>query len=175
MTKPTYLNIQQLNKVRKYLIASDGDREGNQFLRSNLEFLEWNQNDVAFRKGPVLVFLTNRGSPSQPASIGISGTGWKGSAVNILECSVFNIGSNSSIMVSYAAAGAGGKPYVFMSYDDAAATGLCPNVVSYTKTNTTQASNRRSRDNAASSMVVQSGVVGLALLTLVTIIATLLL
>jgi hypothetical protein len=104
VTKGTYVNIQRLNQVRKFLIATDGQRDDKTFLHNNVDFLEWNDNDLAFRKGPVLVFLTNvsgkvmlrmwskketanplwypqRGSPSVQASIGVSSTGWKGSVV----------------------------------------------------------------------------------------------
>jgi len=62
-----------------------------------------------------------------------------------------------------------------MTYDDAAATGLCPNIVSYTKANTTRSPSRSSRENAARGSSGQSGVVGLGLLTMLSIIASLLL
>jgi hypothetical protein len=59
VTKGTYVNIQRLNQVRKFLIATDAQRDGKTFLHNNVDFLEWNDNDLAFRKGPILVFLTN--------------------------------------------------------------------------------------------------------------------
>ena len=62
-----------------------------------------------------------------------------------------------------------------MSYDDAAATGICPNVVSYNKANSTKSGTRNSRDNAADVGVVQSSIVGLALLTCASILFSLLL
>lgn len=128
-TAAGYVNTKQLNAIRDYLITSDIQLEGQNFLNTSLTVLASNKNDFVYKKGPIVVFLTNRGSPSASASIGVQNIGWEeDSVVNLLECTISSLGSNSSIAVSWAAAGAGGKPYVFMGKKQALASGLCPSL-----------------------------------------------
>lgn len=67
------------------MIKGNTQYNGKNFLDSRATFVANSQYDVAFRKGPVLAVLTNRGSPSQAATFGVSQTGFPDQTV-IVEC-----------------------------------------------------------------------------------------
>ncbi|RXK40840.1 alpha-amylase [Tremella mesenterica] len=72
----TYQRIGRLNKIRKAVIANNTQYAGHNFLDSRATFIASSNYDVAFRKGPILAVLTNRGSPSQNATFGVGQTGF---------------------------------------------------------------------------------------------------
>ncbi|GFZ44160.1 1,4-alpha-D-glucan glucanohydrolase 1 [Saitozyma sp. JCM 24511] len=123
----TYQHIARLNKVRKAVIANNTLFNGQSFLNSTSKIIASTATDVAIRKGPLLAVLTNRGSPSQNASFGVTQSGWssQSSVVDVLSCKPFTTGADGTISVSYAASGYGGMPYLFMSQADVQALGVC--------------------------------------------------
>lgn len=78
----TYQRIRRLNDIRHWLISNGTTFNGNQtFIGSRVETVTLTQNDFAYRKGPLLVALTNRGSPSVDATLGMMNVGWSGTVV----------------------------------------------------------------------------------------------
>lgn len=56
----SYGRIRRLNEIRNWVISNDTKFSGDQtFMGSRVNFLSNTQNDVAYRKGPLLVMLTN--------------------------------------------------------------------------------------------------------------------
>ena len=93
----TYTHIAKLNSIRHALISNNTLFSGQNFLDSTAKIVESTATDVAIRKGPLLAVLTNvsppssetalmeqRGSPSQSATFGVTGTGWT-SQTNVIE------------------------------------------------------------------------------------------
>ncbi|ORY32604.1 glycoside hydrolase superfamily [Naematelia encephala] len=146
----TYSRISKLNKIRQAVISNGTTFGGKTFLDSPAKILVSTATDIAIRKGPLLAVLTNRGSPNVSAAFGVSDTGWssQSNVIDILSCKVFSVGTQASISVSYAVAGYGGMPYVFISDTDAAALGICGQVAvsSYNAPNSTLASNSNAHE-----------------------------
>lgn len=119
----------RLNSIRKKMIDLNLGWNGASYMDSRSDIIAYTENDVAIRKGPIIMVLTNRGSPEQAASFGIPSTGWarNQAVVDLLTCSEFATGAGGSISVSYSKQGYGGLPYVFMLVDDARQLGICSN------------------------------------------------
>ncbi|OWZ60335.1 alpha-amylase [Cryptococcus neoformans c45] len=123
----SYNHIKRLNEIRHAVISNNTLFEGKNFLDSQTKIVASTDYDVAFRKGPLLVVLTNRGSPSQNVGFGVPTSGWpsQSSVVDLLSCKQFTVGSGGAILVSYSASGYGGMPYIFAAQSDASALGIC--------------------------------------------------
>jgi alpha-amylase len=119
----------RLNKIRSQMIKLNTAYNGVSYMDSRAEILKYTEHDVAIRKGPIIMMLTNRGSPEQNASLGLASTGWprNEAVVDLLTCTEFATGSGGSLSVSYSKLGAGGLPYVMMLVDDAKNLGVCQN------------------------------------------------
>lgn len=117
----------RLNTIRHKMISLNMTYNGVSYMDSRSEFIAWSDYDVAFRKGPVIMVLTNRGSKEQDTSFGVPSTGWPRNepVIDLLTCMEFATGSGGSISVSYSRQGYGGLPYVFMLVSDAKALGVC--------------------------------------------------
>ncbi|KIR67164.1 alpha-amylase [Cryptococcus bacillisporus CA1873] len=139
----TYNHIKRLNEIRHAVISNNTLFDGKNFLDSQTKIVASTDHDVAFRKGPLLAVLTNRGSPSQNVGFGVPTMGWpsQSSVVDLLSCKQFTVGSGGAILVSYAASGYGGMPYIFASQSDASALMICGDagMSSYVSANATSA------------------------------------
>ncbi|WVN88138.1 uncharacterized protein L203_103339 [Cryptococcus depauperatus CBS 7841] len=140
----TYQHIKRLNDIRRAVIKNNTMFEGKNFLDSRTQIVASTNKDVAFRKGPLLTVLTNRGSPNESAAFGIPTSGWtsQSSVVDLLSCKQYTVGSRGAISVSYTASGYGGMPYIFASQEDTAKLGICGDagVSTYVSSNATVAS-----------------------------------
>ncbi|KAK4686429.1 hypothetical protein P7C73_g3699, partial [Tremellales sp. Uapishka_1] len=125
----TYQRIGKFNSIRHTLInnGSQVTFNGTNFLQSTSQIIATTANDVAIRKGPLIIAMTNRGSPSQNASFGIPKSGFPSlsGVIDLLTCRQYAVGSDESLSISYGAPGSGGEPYIFISQTDAAKMGLC--------------------------------------------------
>lgn len=123
----TLQRVTRLNKIRQGLITKNIQFNGQTYLDSRSQILANTTYDVAIRKGPILMILTNRGSPEEPAAMAVTNSGWPGrtAVVDLLSCKESVTGAGGSLSVSYAAQGYGGMPYVFASVDDARQLGIC--------------------------------------------------
>lgn len=66
----TYNHIKRLNEIRHAVISNNTLFDGQNFLDSQTKIVASTDHDVAFRKGPLLVVLTN-----------VSGIFWRGSGL----------------------------------------------------------------------------------------------
>ena len=123
----TYNRIALLNQVRHGLISNGTTFEGKNFLDYQAKIIANSASDVAIRKGPLLAILTNRGSPSQPETFGVSKIGWNSrtTLLDLFTCRQYVVGADQSISISYADPGQGGQPYLFLTTADATSLGLC--------------------------------------------------
>ncbi|OCF74806.1 alpha-amylase [Kwoniella mangroviensis CBS 8886] len=167
----TYQHIRRLNDIRHAVITNNTQFNGKNFLDSQTTIVASTKTDVAFRKGPLLAVLTNRGSPSVAQAFGVPTSGWsaQSAVIDLLSCKQHAVGSGGAISVSYAASGYGGMPYIFVSQTDAAALKICGDVgvATYVSANTTtQASSAPPTVPIQASKellsVLAAGLVGLA-------------
>ncbi|WVF71631.1 hypothetical protein IAT40_006439 [Kwoniella sp. CBS 6097] len=165
----TYNHIKRLNEIRHAVISNGTQFNGKNFLDSQTSIVASTASDVAFRKGPLLSVLTNRGSPSQPQAFGVPTSGWpaQSAVIDLLSCKQYTVGSGGAISVSYAASGYGGMPYIFASQSDASALKICGDVgvATYVSANTTSsapATMAVAQGSVAMISVLAAGVVGLA-------------
>ncbi|BEJ14866.1 hypothetical protein CspHIS471_0406330 [Cutaneotrichosporon sp. HIS471] len=126
----TVQQVTRLNKIRSTLIKGDATYNGETYLQARSQILANTTYDMAIRKGPIIMSLTNRGSPEEATSFAIQNTGWpRGEAlIDLLSCLDYAVGSGGSISISYSRQGYGGMPYVFATVDDARHMGICNNV-----------------------------------------------
>ncbi|WVQ82166.1 hypothetical protein IAT38_004294 [Cryptococcus sp. DSM 104549] len=155
----TYNHIKRLNQIRHAVISNGTLFNGQTFLDAQTKIVASTTKDVAFRKGPVLAVLNNRGSPSQSDAFGVPTSGWpsQSSVIDLLSCKQFTVGSGGAISISYSPSGSGGMPYVFVSQSDANKLKICGDVgvATYVSANTTSSST-----SAAESSRVGSGYTG---------------
>lgn len=123
----TYQRIARLNLIRKQLITSGLQFNGKSYMDDNSTAIGVTQYDIAFRKGPIIYTLNNRGSPEENTSFGIQATGWPSQTalVDLLSCQQYITGSGGSLSISYAQSGYGGLPYIFATAGDAKALSIC--------------------------------------------------
>ncbi|GMK57283.1 hypothetical protein CspeluHIS016_0401170 [Cutaneotrichosporon spelunceum] len=126
----TVKQVARLNQIRSALIKGGATYNGETYLQARSTILANTTYDVAIRKGPIIMSLTNRGSPEEAASFSIENTGWKrGEAlIDLISCLDFATGSGGSLSISYSRQGYGGLPYVFATVDDARHMGICNDV-----------------------------------------------
>jgi len=117
----------RLLKIRKAMIDLNMEYNGVSYMDSRSEVIAYSDHDVAIRKGPLIMVLTNRGSPEQKASFAINTTGWprNEAVVDLLSCTEWATGAGGSMSVSYSKQGYGGLPYVFMLVSDARKLKVC--------------------------------------------------
>ncbi|KAK8864242.1 hypothetical protein IAR55_001488 [Kwoniella newhampshirensis] len=166
----TYNHIKKLNDIRHAVISNGTSFQGKNFLDSQTKIVASTKTDVAFRKGPLLAVLTNRGSPSESQAFGVPTSGWssQSSVIDLLSCKQYTVGSGGAISVSYAAPGYGGMPYVFVSQMDAQALKLCGNVgvatyVSANSTTSAKSSASMEISSSATLPLVLAGLISLGL------------
>ncbi|TXT03830.1 hypothetical protein VHUM_04351 [Vanrija humicola] len=123
----TYQRIARLNLIRKQLITTGLQFNGKSYMDDNSTAIGVTPTDIAFRKGPIVYTLNNRGSPSETEAFGILATGWPSQTalVDLLSCHQFITGSGGSLSISYAQDGYGGLPYIFATASDAKTLGIC--------------------------------------------------
>lgn len=123
----TVQRVTRLNNIRQSLIKKNIQFNGQTYLESRSTILANTTYDVAIRKGPIIMSLTNRGSPEEPASFAINNSGWsRGEAViDLLSCTEYAVGASGSMSVSYSRPGYGGMPYVFATVADARQLDIC--------------------------------------------------
>lgn len=123
----TYQRLTKLNQLRTALINNGTLYQGKSYIDSHATILASTDYDVAFRKGPVLAVLTNRGSPSQDATFSVPQSGFtpQSSVIDVMSCRQFTVTSDGSVTVSYAASGYGGMPYIFMTQQDVSNLNWC--------------------------------------------------
>ncbi|ODN79910.1 hypothetical protein L202_03799 [Cryptococcus amylolentus CBS 6039] len=171
----TYNHIARLNAIRHAVINNGTTFNDKTFLESTTKIVASTGYDVAFRKGPLLAVLTNRGSPNENANFGVP-TGWpsQSSVVDLLSCKQYTVGSGGAITISYSASGYGGMPYVFTAQDDTPALQLCGDagVAKYVSSNTTAVTSAGEKVVGVSMglgmgvSALVAGMVGAGLLTL---------
>lgn len=172
----TLKTIAHLNRVRKALIAHpELTGNGASYMDARSTLVANTTYDAAFRKGPILYAVTNRGSPEAKVNgqFYIYNCGWsRGTAIiDLLSCKESVVGSGDSISINYSAEGMGGLPYVYMDVDSAAKLGLCSNgdlgVADTTNiTNTAGANSRNGKGSAASALCPSSASIAAAMLVL---------
>lgn len=155
----TYQNIKRLNEIRSWLVKSDAKYNGKTFLDSKLDIIATSDQDLAFRKGPAMVVVNNRGSPESSPNFAILGTGFDGAAIDVLGCSTMPTGANTSLSISHSMGGTGGLPRVFFTRDDAAQSGLCPNLFR----NASESTQSHARERGA-ALVTASPVVAVSVI-----------
>ncbi|KAL1405411.1 hypothetical protein Q8F55_009042 [Vanrija albida] len=124
----TYQRIARLNLVRKNLITTGIQFDGKAYMDDDSKAIAVTPTDIAFRKGPIVFTLNNRGSPEEAgATFGIQATGWPSQTaiIDLLSCHQFITGSGGSLSISYSQPGYGGLPYVFATAADAKTLGVC--------------------------------------------------
>jgi alpha-amylase len=125
----TVQTVTRLNKIRQGFMKGDAKFNGESYLEARSQIVANTTYDLALRKGPILMTLTNRGSPEEAASFSIQNTGWpRGEAlIDLLSCLDYAVGSGGSLSISYSRQGYGGMPYVFATVEDARHLGICNN------------------------------------------------
>lgn len=128
-TTTTSKYMTTLNKIRSALVSSSCAQLNcsSSYLDDKSTVISSTSNDVAIRKGPIIISLTNRGASASSATFSITGTTWSGGVaiVDLLSCSTGTTNSDGSISVTYSSAAGYGRPYVFALAADAASLGLC--------------------------------------------------
>lgn len=160
--------IAHLNRIRKSLIAHpELTYNGQSYLDARSELVGNTTYDAAWRKGPIIYSVTNRGSPEESEQFAFYNSGWKrGSAIiDLISCKESVVGSGDSISVNYGQPGTGGLPHIWMDATSAASLNICSNgalgLTDTTNITNTDGENSRTGQSrgSASRLSVSLGVV----------------